>query len=223
MTDPARVLALFAGPVAPLGPRGVASAFVKHRLGGPVRAGVTGLEGDAQADLTVHGGPDKAVYVYPSGHYGAWVRAFPEHASMWKAGALGENLSVTELDESSVAIGDIFQVGTALVQVTQPRRPCHKLTLRFGDKRIAGRMLSEGWTGWYVRVLEPGRLCDGDAVELRERPNPAWSVARVNAAAHGIGTPDDVLRSIASLPELSGAWREQMLAGLAMNTARPQL
>lgn len=220
MSDHGRLLGVFAGPVAPLGPRGVPSAFVKQRLPAGGRVAELGLEGDAQADLTVHGGADKAVYAYPSEHYPEWLREFPDHESLWRGGALGENLSLSGLREGDVRIGDVFSVGTAVLQVTQPRKPCFKLGLRFNDQRIAASMVRAGRTGWYLRVLVPGRLAEGDELLLLERPHPDWTIARINGAAYDLGTSDDVLRSISMLPELSAAWRSQTDQALSANAAR---
>jgi len=125
--DTARVASVQVGRIAPLGPESVPSAFVKLPVTGPVHAATLGLAGDEQADLTVHGGPDKAVYLYPSEHYPLWLRDVPRHAQTLMAGAFGENITTSGLEEATVAIGDVFRIGTAEVQVTQPRQPCFKL------------------------------------------------------------------------------------------------
>jgi MOSC domain-containing protein YiiM len=213
MTKQSGLLAVFAGRIAPLGPNGVPSAFVKHRVDHEVVATRLGLEGDAQADRAVHGGIDKAVYAYPSENYTLWRNEFPEHSSIWDLGSLGENLALAGLDESEVHIGDIFRLEAAILQVTQPRKPCFKLALRYsGDQRIALRMVREGRTGWYFRVLQEGIVSEGQPLQLLERPHADWSVWRVNKAAYDRGATEETLREIAALPGLSAAWKDQTLA-----------
>ena len=168
------------GRAAPLGPERVTSAFVKTCVDGAVAVGLLGLEGDEQADLTVHGGPDKAVYGYAQSNYPVWRAAFSEHLSLLVAGGFGENLTIDGFDENNVFLNDIVQIGTALLQVSQPRQPCYKFALRFADARLPRAMVKNGLCGWYYRVLKPGRLAAGDAVLLRERPCPQWPIHRVN-------------------------------------------
>ena len=120
------------------------------------------LDGDQQADLTVHGGPDKAVYVYPSEHYPIWQAEFPDLPLPY--GMFGENFTTEGLDESSVHIGDQFRIGSALVEVTQPRQPCYKLGIKMGDARFPKRFLASGRSGFYLRVLEEGEVGAGDVI-----------------------------------------------------------
>jgi MOSC domain-containing protein YiiM/ferredoxin-NADP reductase len=216
-----RLLAIFAGRVAPLGPKGIPSAFIKNRVHQEIQAKWLGLEGDSQADLTVHGGLDKAIYAYPSSNYALWRDEFPEHSPIWGLGALGENLALAGLDESEVHIGDVFRLGSAILQVTQPRKPCFKLALRYNDdQRIASRMVREGRTGWYFRVLEEGWVSERQQLTLLERRHADWSIRRVNRAAYDRSATEDELREIAALPELSTAWRDQTLASASVISAR---
>jgi MOSC domain-containing protein YiiM/ferredoxin-NADP reductase len=207
------LLAVFAGRVSPLGAKGVPSAFVKLPVHGLVEANRLGIVGDSQADLSVHGGVDKAIYAYPTSNYPLWRRDFPQHSAIWSFGSLGENLAIAGLDENRVCIGDVYRLGTAVLQVTQPRKPCFKLALRYdGDQRIAGRMVNECRTGWYFRVLKCGNFSEGQAIDLLESPHPRWSVAMVNRAAYDRDTALEDLHAIAALPELSDAWRSQIVA-----------
>jgi MOSC domain-containing protein YiiM len=160
------------GRVAPLGPEGVPSAFVKHAVVGPARVGLLGLDGDAQADLRVHGGPEKAVYAYSAAHYSPWAREWPELESRFRPGAFGENLTVDGLAEADLCVGDIHGIGTTRLQVCQPRQPCFKLALNFGNSRLPKALVRNGRSGWYYRVLEPGTLQSGDRIELIHRPLP---------------------------------------------------
>jgi ferredoxin-NADP reductase/MOSC domain-containing protein YiiM len=172
-----------------------------------------GLEGDEQADLAVHGGVDKAIYAYPSTNYPLWHHEFPEHVHIWGPGSLGENLTLSGFDETNVNIGDVFKVGSAVLEVTQPRKPCFKLALRFnGDQRIAPRMIREARTGWYFRVIQEGYLVAGDQVELLARRHEEWSIKRINQEAYDRSVTEEKLRAIAALPELSTAWRNQTVS-----------
>lgn len=199
------VVAIQVGRIAPLGSDGISSAFVKSAVAGPVQVGPLGLDGDEQADLTVHGGVDKAVYFYPSEHYPRWAADVPQHAGRLVAGAFGENITAQGIDESDIAIGDVLRIGTAELQVSQPRQPCFKLALRFDDHRLGRLMMQTGRTGWYARVLTSGVIQAGDSIQRTARPNPAWTIARFN----------DVIRSgrgafheLAGLEGLAEVWRQ---------------
>ena len=195
------------GSVAPLGPHGVASGFVKRRVDGAVAVFELGLEGDAQADLSVHGGPDKAVYGYGAAGYEIWRAAFPEHAQQLEPGGMGENLTLAGLDETTVCIGDIVAIGSAVLQVSQPRQPCFKFALRFADDRMPQAMIKNGLSGWYYRVLEPGSLTAGDEVRLAERLNPAWPIARFfRMITRRTATPD-AFAELADMEGLARQWR----------------
>lgn len=166
------LLSVQVGRPAPLGPEGVPSGFAKRPVSGPVRVGRLNLEGDAQADLRVHGGPDKAVYAYPATRYDEWRADFPEHGERLTPGAFGENLTIAGLVEADLCAGDVHAIGTALLQVCQPRQPCFKFALRFADNRMPRAMVKSGRSGWYYRVLQEGQLEAGDPVRLVERPHP---------------------------------------------------
>jgi MOSC domain-containing protein YiiM len=175
---------------------------------GPVVIAPLGLTGDEQADLSVHGGPDKAVYFYPSEHYATWAREFPEHHGLFTPGGFGENLTTSGLIENTVAIGGIFSVGNALLQVTQPRQPCFKLAIRFNDRRLGRAMLRSGRTGWYARVVTAGAAAGGDTVILLDRPSAAWTIRRfADLIARG-KTSIEELVELMELPGLPMTWRE---------------
>jgi MOSC domain-containing protein YiiM len=168
------------GRAAPLGPDGVMSAFVKRAVEGPVEVRTLGLEGDEQVDLRVHGGPDKAVYGYAFSSYVNWRDSFPQYSHLFVPGGLGENLTIEGCDEGNVCLGDIVRIGSATLQVSQPRQPCFKFALRFGDITMPRAMVQNGLCGWYYRVLQPGVLAAGHPIQLQERPHPDWSIQRVN-------------------------------------------
>lgn len=199
------IASIHVGRVAPLGPEGVPSGFVKHVVDGPVTVTQTGIAGDEQADLRVHGGPDKAVYGYGSSNYVDWRREYPQHRQLLVPGGLGENLAIDGLREADLCVGDIHGIGTTRLQVCQPRQPCFKLALRFGDKHLPKAMIRNGRSGWYYQVLEPGIITPGDPVERLARPNPDFPLA---------GLVELISQGKATLAELE---QLQDMRGLAMN------
>ena len=204
----ATLLSIQIGRIAPLGPDGVPSGFVKSAVGGGVEVTSLGLAGDEQADLTVHGGPEKAVYAYPAVHHRAWAVDFPHHADRFVAGGVGENLTIEGWTEADLCVGDIHRVGSARLQVCQPRQPCFKFALRFDDKMLPKAMVRNGRAGWYYRVIEQGTIRAGDPVQLAERPNPGFGFERlVEIVNFGNASPDE-LAAMADMAGLSGDLRE---------------
>lgn len=215
----AHVHSIQVGAVAPLGPDQVPSGFVKRSVASPVAVGLLGVAGDQQADLTVHGGHDKAVYGYGLGAYETWRQSFPERAERLVPGGLGENLTIAGMHEQDVAIGDIVRVGSVLLQVTQPRQPCFKFALRFEDPRMPGAMVRNGLCGWYYRVLEEGTLAVGNAVTLQARPNPDWTIARFYAMISRRTATIDDLKALRQLSGLARHWRATAEMQLRQETA----
>jgi MOSC domain-containing protein YiiM len=215
----ARIVSLQVGRAAPLAWRGgaVPSAIVKTPVSGRAALGPLGLAGDEQADLTVHGGPDKAVCCYAVEHRARWeaeLRAPLPH------GAFGENLSTEGLTEPDMGIGDVFEAGTALVQVSQPRGPCFKLAARWGHRTLPGLMARAGISGWYFRVLEPGELGTGDSL-VRVKAAGGATVADVMDVTYGEGRRDPAaIRRVLDCEELADAWHEPLL-GLWRRQALP--
>jgi MOSC domain-containing protein YiiM len=164
-----RVVSVQVGAVRTLGD--TTSAFVKTPVAGPVAVGRLGLKGDHQADGRVHGGPEKAVYVYCIERYPLWRARFPALAGMFVPGGLGENLSVEGVDEEALFVGDVFQAGAAVLQISEPRIPCHKIALRFGDAQVGRVMAQTGWRGFYCRVIEDGVVQAGDDFRMVARHN----------------------------------------------------
>ena len=186
-----RVLSVQVGRVGALGPGAMRSAFIKTPCDGAVAVGRLGLAGDMQGNPRVHGGPDKAVYVYPFERYALWQERFALLAPMFAPGGLGENLTVTGIDEEAVCVDDIFAVGTARLQVSEPRIPCRTIALRFGDPAIGIAMRDTGWRGFYCRVLEEGLVRAGDAMTLIGRPNPRTRVAAIKPGRGASGLDGD--------------------------------
>lgn len=166
------------------------------------------LDGDRQSDLSVHGGPEKAVYVYPSEHYEFWKRELPDMDLPW--GVFGENFTTTGLLETEVNIGDKFRVGVTEVMVTQPRMPCYKLGIRFGRADIIKRFLVSERTGFYLSVLKEGEVGAGDEIELLERNAAGVKVVEVTRLYSSDKDNVDVLRRLIALKELPESWREYL-------------
>ena len=183
------------------------TGIFKEPVEGRVRVRKLNLDGDRQADLSVHGGVDKAVYVYPSEHYPFWRRELELENLPW--GSFGENLTTEGWWEDEVHIGDHFRIGTAEVVVTQPRMPCFKLALRFDREDIVESFLESGRPGFYLAVVQEGELGTGDAMErIHEDENgvSVVDVVRLYLDKNGKSDPDLLRRALAveALPE---SWR----------------
>ncbi|MFO3703775.1 MOSC domain-containing protein [Xanthomonas codiaei] len=185
---------------------GTRSAIDKRAVPGPVRVGIDGLDGDEQGDRRVHGGPDKAIHHYPRDHYAAWRSELGAHALLEAAGAFGENLSSRGLTEAEVCLGDRFALGTAVVEVSQVRQPCWKLSDRFSVRDMARRVQDTGRTGWYYRVLQPGVVAAGDTLALQERPHPHWSLSRLQQLLYARVVDEAAIAEVLTLP-LVPSWR----------------
>jgi MOSC domain-containing protein YiiM len=186
------------------GGREVTTGIFKTPVAGPVWLGRLNLVGDGQADLRVHGGADKAVYVYPFEHYGFWAGELGRHD--FSHGQFGENFTTEGLLEDEVSIGDVFRMGVARVQVTQPRSPCYKLGIRMGDENFPARFAAANRTGFYLRVLEEGMVKAGDAIDRIERAAGSMTVRDVFRLRHVGGTRAEYEHA-ARLPGLASSWR----------------
>ncbi len=188
------------------------SAIDKARSRSPLSLGREGFEGDTVADRRNHGGIEKAVCVYPASRYDAWRERY---GSDLRRPAFGENLLVAGVDEQSTCVGDVIALGTALVQVSQPRVPCHKPAAFTGEIRLTNDLIDTGWTGWYLRVLEPGVIEEGDQGRLLVRLEGALSVLRLNGLRYGEAVDTDALEAAAEAPGLLPDWRETLRARAA--------
>ncbi|MGA2384457.1 MAG: MOSC domain-containing protein [Gemmatimonadales bacterium] len=157
----------------------VRTGIWKEPVAGPVRVGKLNLEGDGQADPKVHGGPSKAVYVYPSEHYELWRAELDMPDLDW--GGFGENLNTVGVSEAIVRIGDRLRIGTAVFQVTRPRLPCYKLAIRIDRPDIERRFLQSGRTGFYLSVVLEGHVAAGDVIEFVASSEKGPTVAEVVA------------------------------------------
>lgn len=198
---------ILAGSVAPLGPRGAPSAIDKRPVTGRVRVGLEGLACDAQGDRKHHGGPEKALHHYARDHYPTWRQLIGPRALLDTPGAFGENLTTNGLTEESVAVGDTFRLGGALLQVSQGRQPCWKLNARFAVPDMALRVQQTGLTGWYYRVLEEGYIKRGDELRLVDRLSPEWTLRRLWRALYVDTMNLDELAAMSTLSHLADGWR----------------
>jgi MOSC domain-containing protein YiiM len=186
--------------------RVVRTSIWKDPIEGPVRVGALNLEGDQQSDLSVHGGREKAVYVYPSEHYGYWKRELPGQDFPW--GAFGENLTTQGLLEPDVRIGDRLRIGSAEFLVTQPRMPCFKLGVRFGRDDMVKRFLRGGRSGFYLAVLRQGAVARGDSIEFAGRDDHGITVADIASLYARDKDNQELLRRAVEAPALPEGWKE---------------
>lgn len=210
-----RISELRIGRARPFGPKGVPSAIDKQPVAVPLHAGPLGLSGDEQGDPRHHGGPDKAVHAYASANYAIWQQDLPDRAAFFRAGGFGENLVVEGIDESGICLGDLWQVGGAVMAVSQGRQPCWKLNLRFDQPDMARRVQDSGRTGWYFRVVSAGPVAAGDQGHLLERPHPDWTLTRVSHLLYHDRMNLADLAGLAALPDLPANWRRLAEARLA--------
>ena len=187
------------------------SAIDKHPVEGRVAIGRLGVAGDAVADHKHHGGPEMAVHHYPHDHYPMWRAVLGGPKLLERPAAFCENLVATGWIEDAVHICERFRIGTALLEISQPRQPCWKIEHRFGRKGMINQIPKTHACGGYYRVLEEGEAAAGDAIERVGRGHEEWSVAQVFAALFdpAAATMPDDLRAIVGLERLCPQWREK--------------
>ena len=183
----------------------VSTGIFKEPLPGRIMLRTLNLDGDRQADLSVHGGPSKAVYVYPSEHYDYWKRELPDLELPW--GMFGENFTTAGLLESELNIGDKFRVGSAVVAVTEPRMPCYKLAIKFGCPDIVKRFLASERTGFYFAVLREGDVGAGDPIQLMEGSEHGLKVSHVTQLYTREKRNTELLRRAIEVEALPESWR----------------
>ena len=183
----------------------VSTGIFKEPIKGPVMLRTLNLDGDRQADLSVHGGVSKAVYAYPIEHYEFWQTELPDMKLPY--GMFGENFTIEGLREDATFIGDRFRIGTAEIMVTEPRMPCYKLGLKFGRTDIVKRFLTSRRTGFYFAVLKEGEVETGDALEPLSRDAHGITVADITRLYAFVKDDLQMLRRVVQLEALSESWR----------------
>jgi MOSC domain-containing protein YiiM len=184
----------------------VSTGIFKEPVTGRVMLRTLNLDGDRQADLTVHGGPEKAVYIYPSEHYAFWKQELPDMDLPW--GMFGENFTAEGILETETHIGDRFRIGAAELMVTQPRMPCYKLGIRFGRTDIIRRFLASERTGFYFSVLQEGEVAAGDEIQLIEKNTSGVRVVDVTRLYGSEKDNVDLMQRAIATEALPESWRD---------------
>ncbi|TAM11604.1 MAG: MOSC domain-containing protein [Nevskiaceae bacterium] len=201
---------LYAGQPRIMPGTGRLTAFFKQPVSWRVHVGRLDLFGDAQADLRVHGGPEKAVHHFPFDNYAHLAALEPEHAAQFVRGSMAENFSTTGFAEADVCLGDVFAFGSARIQVSQPRTPCWKIDARFGVEDLALRIERNGVSGWYYRVLEEGEVEVGDDWCLIDRNADPITLRRFWELKHATRPDLDALRRLRDTPGLASRWQRTL-------------
>src|SRR6185503_1918880 len=200
----------------------VSTGIFKKPVAGRVMLRTLNLVGDRQADLSVHGGPSKAVYGYPSEHYDFWKGELPEMNLPW--GMFGENFTTEGLSESELNIGDKLRLGGAMIMITEPRLPCYKLGIKFGRSDIIRRFLQSERTGFYFAVLEEGEVGIGDELKLIERSAENVTVRDIVRLYTSEKGNQDLLRRAIAVEALPEGWRNRFQDQLKkLEKARPKI
>jgi len=189
------------------------TGIFKNAVEGRVMLRTTNLDGDRQADLSVHGGANKAVYCYPSEHYPAWNTELPDPARTW--GAFGENFTTEDLLETEVSVGDRYRIGSAVVRATTPRLPCFKLAAKFQRDDMIERFVLSGRCGYYFSVVEEGEVGAGDEFEFLGREEPTLTIAEINELYTAKSPNRKTLQRSLDVKLLPESWRMRFRARLA--------
>jgi MOSC domain-containing protein YiiM len=198
------------GQLRTIGGTSTKSGIFKLPITTPVFVDWNGLSGDVQADLRFHGGRDKAIHHYPFENYEFWSKIYPDSEfDRARPGYVGENISTIGYTESEVCIGDIFELGEAIVQISEGRTPCRKLDMRFEIGGLGRKIRNTGKIGWYYRVLRRGSLKSGDILRLTERPFPNWTVERVHNLIFKNNFNENDLNSIINIDTLGRSWKSK--------------
>ena len=187
----------------------VKTGIYKYPVNGEIYLGTTDVRGDSVVDRRYHGGLDKACYLYSERHYEFWKNKYPNLD--WAYGMFGENLTISDLNEGDVYIGDIYKTGTCLVQVSQPRQPCYKLNYRFNCDNMVKEFIKAGFPGAYVRVLEEGVVKKGDDVLLMKRNPASLSLREVYQMLYNIENDPALLRRAFDDPALADSCKKDLM------------
>lgn len=213
-TNELKVVSLNVGQprAVPWKDRTVTTGIFKEPVSQPVFARRLNLDGDRQADLTVHGGAEKAIYAYPAEHYPKWRQELPGMAIPYAM--FGENLTTEGLREETVFIGDHFQVGEAVLVATQPRQPCYKLGIRFDRADILKRVVLTGRSGFYFKVVQEGMIKAGDRIERLNSTQESLSIATIRDLLYDRRPNPKILKQAVELPHLAEVLRDYFLQQL---------
>lgn len=203
-------ISLFVGSIRSLPESGRPTGMYKQAVSGPIELGPEGFAGDQQADRRVHGGPDKAVHLYPAAHYARLAARFPEAAGQLLVGSIGENISTGDLDENDVRLGDIWQLGSARLQVCQPRSPCWKIDERYACDGMAQFIAEQRLTGWYWRVVTPGSVGPRDALLLEQSDPAAFTLAEAMLLWQAHRPPLAAMERLLATPGIADNWRQKI-------------
>ncbi|WP_411344214.1 MOSC domain-containing protein [Paenibacillus sp. WLX1005] len=208
-TTEARLLSLNTGMPVHIEWNGksVYTGYVKTPVHKPLFMSENGIETDGQGDLKNHGGPDKAACVYSAQHYPWWSQ---EMNRPFEAGAFGENFTVSGLLEEDVCIGDVYTIGTAIVQVSQPRQPCFKLSAHLERQQMIVRVRETGYSGFYFRVLQSGEVTAGDTFQWNRREGHGTTIAECNRLLYHEKGDTPALRSVLEEPALAASLRKHL-------------
>ena len=190
----------------------MSTGIFKKPVSGRIALRTLNLDGDRQADLSVHGGPYKAVYGYPSEHYGCWRKELPDMDLPW--GAFGENFTTEGLREEDLHVGDRLRIGSATLMVRQLRMPCYKLAAKFQRDDMIDRFLHSGRSGFYFSVEQEGEVGAGDSFELVSRDHDSITIAEMNRVIVRDRYNRDLLQKAMATPALPQTWREYFLPRL---------
>ena len=215
LDNPMKILSVNVGRPRPVtfGGQPTMTGIYKNAVSGPIHVGTLNLDGDGQADLTVHGGVNKAIYAYPSEHYGFWRKQYPSLTLEW--GAFGENLTTEGLLETSAGIGDTVQIGSAECVVVQPRLPCYKLAGKFGDKNILQTFTESLRSGIYFAVVKEGELQNGDSITWLHRQSERFTITDAVRMYNGEDLPSDLLECALKLKAFPESWRNMVLEAIS--------
>lgn len=193
--------------------RSVLTGIFKEPVEGAITLNQTGLDGDMQADLSVHGGVDKAAYAYPIEHYAYWAEQLGR--DNFQHGQFGETLTIEGITEDQIAIGDRLLVGGALLEVSQPRTPCFKLGIRMGRKDFTRIFQDSGRVGFYLRVIEEGPVCAGDNIDIVSRFHPSHSIRDLWRWSHVDRHDKQAAETAVGLAPLAQVWKEKFAKRLS--------
>jgi MOSC domain-containing protein YiiM len=203
-------VSLFIGQVQALPVSGRPTGMYKISVHEPIELGLNGFADDHQADLRVHGGPEKAVHLYPSTHFATLAAQFANAAPLLVPGSMGENIATADLDEHDVRLGDVWQLGTALIQVCQPRNPCWKIDERFGADGMALFIDKHLLTGWYWRVLQTGTVNPNVSLVLHEAASQAPTLHQAMTLWREHRPDLDALSQLSETHGIAKVWKDKI-------------